>query len=160
MAMEIVKRSAIALCAAIALAAPAASQQAPFLPPKGWVLAPAPHEFIGKWIKPGSDAYHQNVSVLGHKFGGSLDDFYSIAISQLKEKFPGGNIAVSQDTTVCGDHPAKYVSYGLNSADGPMIIEQMDTVENGAAYIVTYARLATQDSDQAARDSMTTICGV
>jgi hypothetical protein len=160
MAMEIFKRSAIVLCATIALAAPAASQQAPFLPPKGWVLAPAPHEFIGKWIKPGSDSYHQNVSVLGHKFGGSLDDFYSIAIGQLKEKFPGGAIAVSQDTTVCGDHPAKYVSYGLNSADGPMIIEQIDTVENGAAYVVTYARLATQDSDPAARDSMTSICGV
>ena len=160
MTMEILRRSAIALCAAIAFAAPAASQQAPFLPPKGWVFSPPPAGFIGKWVKPGSDAYKQNVSVLGHKFGGSLEDFYSIAIGQLKEKFPGGSIAVSQDATVCGDHPAKYVSYGLDSALGPMIIEQMDTVENGAAYIVTYARLATQDSDPAARDAMTTICGV
>ncbi|HLJ83338.1 MAG TPA: hypothetical protein VKT51_04060 [Candidatus Eremiobacteraceae bacterium] len=158
--MEMFRRSAIALCFTIALAAPAASHQAPFLPPKGWVFAAPPAGFIGKWIKPGSDAYKQNVSVLGHKFDGSLADFHAIAIGQLREKFPGGTIAVNQDTTVCGDHPAKYVSYGLNSDIGPMIIEQIETVENGAAYIVTYARLATQDSDPAARDSLTTICGV
>lgn len=158
--MTVFKRVALGVCAVAALASPAAAHQPPFVPPAGWVLAPRPAGFVGKWVKPGDAVYQQNISVLGHAFTGSLDDFYAVAIKQLKAEFPGGDIAVSQDATVCGSTPAKYVSYGLSTSEGPMIVEQMITVENGAAYVVTYARLASQDSDHAARQSMTTICGV
>ncbi len=160
MAMRFFKRAVFGLCGALALAVPALPHQAPYVPPSGWVLAPAPAGFVGKWVKPGDDTYRQNVSIVGHRFTGSLDDFYTIAIQQLRKEFPGGNIAVNEDTTVCVDNPAKYVSYALNTNDGAMIIEQIITVENGAAYILTYARLASQESDHAARQSMTTLCGV
>jgi hypothetical protein len=157
------RRSLIALAAACAMLAPlsqAGAQGLPFKPPKGWTPVQVPAGLIGKWVKPGSDDFHQNMSVYGHPFQGTLDDYYSIDIRSLKSHYPGGDIAVSQDTTVCGDHPAKYVSYGLSTTAGPLIVEQIMTVEQAVAYVVTYVRLASQPSDSAARQSMTTICGI
>jgi hypothetical protein len=157
------RRVLIALAAACAMFAPlspATAQGLPFKPPKDWIPVQVPAGFIGKWVQPGSDDFHQNVSVYGHPFQGTLDDYYAIDLHSLKSHYPGGEIAVSQDTTVCGDHPAKYVSYGLNSNAGPLIIEQIMTVEQAVAYVVTYVRLADQSSDPAARQSMTTICGI
>jgi hypothetical protein len=157
------RRALIALAAAFAMLAPlsaASAQGLPFKPPKGWVPVQVPAGFIGKWIKPGSNDFHQNVSVYGHPFQGTLDDYYAVDIHSLKSHYPGGEIAVSQDTTVCGDHPAKYVSYGLSTTAGPLIVEQIMTVERAVAYVVTYVRLANQSSDPVARQSMTTICGI
>jgi hypothetical protein len=157
------RRIVVTLAAACAMLAPlsqAGAQALPFKPPKGWTPVRVPAELIGKWIKPGSDDFHQNISVYAHPFQGTLDDYYSIDIRSLKSHYPGGDIAVSQDTTVCGDHPAKYVSYGLNTTAGPLIVEQIMTVEQSIAYVVTYVRLASQTSDSAARQSMTTICGI
>src|ERR1700682_219658 len=157
------RRAMIALASACAMLAPlsqAGAQGLPFKPPKGWVPVQVPAGFIGKWIKPGSDDFHQNVSVYGHPFQGTLDDYYAVDLRSLKSHYPGGEIAVSQDTTVCGDHPAKYVSYGLSSTAGPLIIEQVMTVERAVPYVVTSVRLASQSSDSVARQSMTTICGI
>src|ERR1700681_1105133 len=157
------KRTMIALaatCAVFAPLSPAAAQGLPFKPPKGWVPVHAPAGIIGKWIKPGSDDFHQSVNVYGHPYQGTLDDYYVINLRSLKAHYPGGEIAVSQDTTVCGDPPAKYVSYGLSTNTGPLIVEQIMTVEKSVAYVVTYVRLASQASDAAARHAMTTICGI
>jgi hypothetical protein len=157
------RRAMIALAAACAMLAPlsqAGAQGLPFKPPKGWTPVQVPAALIGKWVKPGSDDFHQNISVYGHPFQGTLDDYYSIDIRSLKSHYPGGDIAVSQDTTVCGGRPAKYVSYGLSTTAGPLIVEQIMTIEQAVAYVVTYVRLASQTSDPAARQSMTTICGI
>jgi hypothetical protein len=157
------RRTMIALVAACAMLAPlsqAGAQGLPFKPPKGWLPVQVPAGLIGKWIKPGRDDFHQNVSVYGHPFHGTLDDYYSIDVRSLKSHYPGGEIAVSQDTTVCGNHSAKYVSYGLSTTAGPLIVEQIMTVEQAVAYVVTYVRLSSQQSDPAARQSMTTICGI
>jgi hypothetical protein len=157
------RRTLIALAAACAMLAPlsqAGAQGLPFKPPTGWVPVHVPAGFIGKWIQPGSEDFHQNVSVYAHPFQGTLDDYYAVDLHSLKSHYPGGEIAVSQDTTVCGNHPAKYVSYGLSTTAGPLIVEQIMTVEQAVAYVVTYVRLASQSSDPVARQSMTTICGI
>jgi hypothetical protein len=132
----------------------------PFKPPKGWVSVQVPAGLIGKWVEPGDAGFHQSVSVYGHAFSGTLADYYVIDLKSLKAHYPGGDLAVSQDTTVCSDHPAKYVSYGLDTSAGALIVEQIMTVERSAAYVVTYVRLASQSPESAARDSMTTICGI
>jgi hypothetical protein len=48
----------------------------------------------------------------------------------------------------------------VSTSAGPLIVEQIMTVEKAVAYVVTYVRLASQPSDAAARQSMTTICGI
>ena len=157
------RRIVIGVVAACAILAPLSSVKAhdlPFTPPKGWVAVTAPGNLIGKWVKPGSDTFHQNMSVYAHKYSGSLAEYYVIDVRSLKTNYPGGDLAVSEDTTVCSSHPAKYVSYGLSTNAGPLIVEQIMTVQNSVAYVVTYVRLASQASDPAARHAMTTICGI
>src|SRR5580700_7068331 len=81
------RRAMIALAAACAMLAPlsqAGAQGLPFKPPKGWTPVQVPAALIGKWVKPGSDDFHQNISVYGHPFQGTLDDYYSIDIRSLK----------------------------------------------------------------------------
>ena len=131
-----------------------------FNPPKGWVEVAVPKGLIGKWVQPGTDTFHQNMSVYAHKYSGTLAQYYTIDIKSLKTNYPGGDLAVSQDTTVCGYHAAKYISYGLDTSAGALIIEQIITVQNSVAYVVTYVRLASEVSDPAARHSMTTMCGI
>jgi len=156
------RRAIIALAATYAILAPlaAGAQDAPFNPPKGWVEVAVPKGLIGKWVQPGTDTFHQNMSVYAHKYDGTLAQYYAIDVKSLRANYPGGDLAVSQDTTVCGYHAAKYISYGLNTSAGPLIIEQMITVNNSVAYVVTYVRLASEASDPAARHSMTTMCGI
>lgn len=144
----------------MALQMPASAGGYPFKPPVGWVSVKVPTGLIGKWVEPGDADFHQSVSVYGHAFSGTLAEYYVIDVKSLKAHYPGGDLAVSQDTTVCGDHPAKYLSYGLDTTAGSLIVEQIMTVEHSAAYVVTYVRLASQSSEAAARDSMTTICGI
>jgi hypothetical protein len=153
----------VALITAFAILVPQTSASAdglPFKPPKGWVSVQVPAGLIGKWVEPGDAGFHQSVSVYGHAFSGTLADYYVIDLKSLKAHYPGGDLAVSQDTTVCTDHPAKYLSYGLDTSAGALIVEQIMTVERSAAYVVTYVRLANQSSEPAARESMTTICGI
>ena len=153
----------VAVATAFAIMAPqmqASADGLPFKPPKGWVSVQVPAGLIGKWVEPGDAGFHQSVSVYGHAFSGTLDEYYTIDLKSLKAHYPGGDLAVSQDTTVCSDHPAKYVSYGLDTSAGALIVEQIMTVERSAAYVVTYVRLASQSPEPAARDSMTTICGI
>lgn len=156
------KRTLIALAATCATLAPlaAGAQTVPFNPPKGWVEVAVPKGLIGKWVQPGTDTFHQNMSVYAHKYDGTLAQYYAIDIKSLKTNYPGGDLAVSQDTTVCGYHAAKYISYGLDTSAGALIIEQIITVQNAVAYVVTYVRLASEASDPAARHSMTTMCGI
>jgi hypothetical protein len=153
----------VAVATAFAIMAPhsqASADGLPFKPPKGWVSVQVPAGLIGKWVEPGDAGFHQSVSVYGHAFSGTLADYYVIDLKSLKAHYPGGDLAVSEDTTVCSDHPAKYVSYGLDTSAGALIVEQIMTVERSAAYVVTYVRLASQSSEPAARESMTTICGI
>jgi len=161
---SVLMRALLALavtCAVLAPTAPAAAQQLPFTPPKGWTQQEPPAGFLGLWVKPaGDNSYAQTINVYGHSFDGSLSDFYAFSIRALKKRFPGGDVAVSQDTTVCGGRAAKYISYAVNTNAGPMIVEQIMTVSKGNAYFVTYIRLAGQESDANARHSMTTICGI
>ncbi|HKW44101.1 MAG TPA: hypothetical protein VJN22_00505 [Candidatus Eremiobacteraceae bacterium] len=152
--------AAAAACVVLAPLSTVSAQGLPFKPPKGWVPVKVPASLIGKWVNPGNDEFHQSVSVYAHTYHGTLSDYYAIDVSSLKSHYPGGDIAVSQDTTVCGGHPAKYVSYGLNTSAGPLIVEQVMSVQKDVAYVVTYVRLASQNSDPAARQSLTTICGI
>ncbi|HEY5093704.1 MAG TPA: hypothetical protein VII69_01150 [Candidatus Eremiobacteraceae bacterium] len=156
------RRTITALAATCAMLAPfsAGAQDLPFKPPKGWVEVAVPKGLIGKWVQPGTDTFHQNLSVYAHTYSGTLAQYYAIDIKSLKSHYPGGDLAVSQDTTVCGYHAAKYISYGLDTSAGALIIEQMITVNNSVAYVVTYVRLASEASDPAARQSMTTMCGI
>jgi len=157
------KRTVVAVAAACAMLAPLSAvkaQDLPFIPPKGWVSVKVPPGLIGKWVQPGVDTFHQNMSVYAHKYSGTLAEYYVIDVHSLKTNYPGGDLAVSQDTTVCGDHAAKYVSYGLNTNAGPLIVEQVMTVQKSIAYVVTYVRLAGERSDPVARQAMTTMCGI
>src|SRR5476649_1941678 len=154
-----IRRTIIALAATCAVLAPlaAGAQDVPFNPPKGWVEVAVPKGLIGKWVQPGTDTFHQNMSVYAHKYSGTLVQYYTIDIKSLKTNYPGGDLAASQDTTVCGYQAAKYISYGLDTSAGELIIEQIITVQNSVAYVVTYVRLASEVSDPAARHSMTTM---
>jgi hypothetical protein len=157
------RQTVAAIATACAMMAPLSSanaQDLPFLPPKGWVSVKVPTGLIGKWVKPGVDTFHQNMSVYAHKYDGTLTQYYVIDVHSLEKNYPGGDLAVSEDTTVCSNHAAKYVSYGLNTNAGPLIVEQIMTVQKSIAYVVTYVRLASETSDPAARHAMTTMCGI
>jgi hypothetical protein len=140
--------------------APSKSGAVPvFVGPAGWVHVQGSSDGLGTWQGPGNSDYYQNI-VVGEKAGyASLDALYAAEfryISGLPDVFG----YAPTDTTLCGNHPAKYLSYTYSSPSGlPVTAEMIIAVFGTTAYSARYSKSISQYADTAAEQALTTLCG-
>jgi hypothetical protein len=113
----------------------------------------------GSWLGPGNSDYYENILVEAKGGFASLDVLLQAEtnyISGLADMFG----YAPTDTTVCGNHPAKYLSYTYSSSSGlPITAEVVIAVFGTTAYSARYSKSISQNADAAAERSLTTLCG-
>jgi hypothetical protein len=114
---------------------------------------------LGVWMHPNDVGYHQSISARAELFSGTLPAFVQLRLNGVRTRFPGAKMGGVQSATVCGSHPASYLTYAAESDGKPIVYEEMLTLYSGTAYTSTYTRLASQKSLPEARHAMTTLCG-
>lgn len=147
--------AALALVLAVGAQRGRAAVNNVYQPPAGWHRTQFLARGLGVWIHPGDD---QSISVQATNFTGSLAEFTHIQLIQIGE-LPGAKVGAAQQATVCGSHPATYLTYGVVANGKSLIYEQMLAIWAGVAYLATYARTQNQRSLYEARASLTTLCG-
>jgi hypothetical protein len=130
-----------------------------YVGPPGWDHVKGTSDGLGTWLRPGDTGYSENVIVERKDGFPSLDALLTAEvnyISSLPDRFGYAPV----DTTVCGKHPAKYLSYTYTSSTGvPVTSEVVIAVFGTTAYSANYSKTITQWADPAAESSLTTICG-
>ena len=139
---------------------PAKSAVAPvFVGPPGWQHTQGTSDGLGMWVRPGDTGYSENVLVQAKDGFPSLDVLLTAEvnyISGLQDRFGYAPV----DTTVCGNHPAKYLSYTYTSSTGdPVTSEVVIAVFGTMGYSANYSKTITQWADPAAERSLLTLCG-
>jgi len=143
-----------------AAATPAAANAAGlvYAGPTGWDHVQGTSDGLGSWLRTGDTDYSQNVSVLTKDGFASLD-----ALVRAELTFIGGlqdeSGFAASDITVCGNHPAKHLSYTYTASTGARIsTEAVVAVFGTAGYSARYNRLASQSADPAAERSLKSLC--
>jgi len=80
-------------------------------------------------------------------------------VAHIQSQHPEAKVGLIQRTTVCGGHPAAYMTYTTVDKGHPLLSEQMLTLYGNTAYAATYTRATSQAPIHAARASLTTLCG-
>ena len=110
-------------------------------------------------MRPGDTGYSENIIVETKDGFGSLDALLRAevnCVASLPDQFG----YAPTDTTVCANHPAKYLSYTYSSSSGlPVTAEVIITVFGTTGYSARYSKSISQDADVAAERSLTTLCG-
>lgn len=88
-----------------------------FVAPPGWHHAQGTSDGLGTWLRPGDTGYSENITVEAKDGVGSLDSLFTAEMAYIRG-FPDVFGYAPTDTTVCGNHPAKYVSYTYTSPTG------------------------------------------
>jgi hypothetical protein len=130
-----------------------------FAAPYGWNRIQATTLGLGIWLHPGDTGYTQNISARADHFNGTLDELAKKMAAHIQSQHPEAKIGLIQRTTVCGGHPAVYLTYTTVDKGHPLLSEQMLTLYGNTAYAATYTRATSQASIHAARSSLTTLCG-
>ena len=130
-----------------------------FQPPYGWNRVQVTALGLGVWMDPNDVGFHQSISARAEHFSGTLPAYVQLTLNGVHTRFPGAKMGGVQSASVCGSHPASYLTYAAESDGKPVVFEQMLTLYAGTAYAATYKRLATQKSLPEARHAMTTLCG-
>ena len=130
-----------------------------FIGPPGWHHSQGGSDGIGIWLRPGDTGYSENIIVESKSGIESLDALYRAEkayISSLPDVFG----YAPTDTTLCGNHPAIYMSYTYSSSTGlPITSEVVIAVFGTTAYSARYNKSISQDADAAAERSLMTLCG-
>ena len=156
----------VLLCATIlalvglpAWSATSAASKPAFVAPPGWKHLKGTSDGLGTWIRPGDASYAENITVEAKDGFTSLDALLRAEvayISGLPDRFG----YAPTDTTVCGNHPAKYLSYTYTSSSGePVTSELVIAIFGTTAYSARYDKTISQDADPAAERSLVTLCG-
>lgn len=130
-----------------------------FLGPAGWQHVQGSSDGLGVWLRPGDAGYSQNIIVQSKDGFTSLDTLLNAEVSYFRGFADVFGYAPT-DTTVCRNHPAKYISFTYTSSTGvPVTTEVVIAVFGTRAYSARYSKSISQDSDAAAQRSLTTLCG-
>jgi hypothetical protein len=114
---------------------------------------------LGSWLRPGDTDYSQNIIVEAKNGMGSLDTLFKAEVAYIAS-LPDRFGYAPTDTTVCGSHPAKYMSYTYTSSTGlPVTSEVVIAVFGTTGYSARYSKSISQYADAAAERSLTTLCG-
>ena len=131
-----------------------------FAAPYGWNRVQATTLGLGTWVHPGDVGYTQSINARAtDHFNGTLDALAKKVVEQVKSQHADAKVGLIERTTVCGGHPAVYLTYATVDKGHPILAEQMLTLYGSTAYAATYVRAASESSIHAARASLTTLCG-
>jgi hypothetical protein len=130
-----------------------------FAAPHGWNRVQATTLGLGVWLHPHDTGYTQNISARAEEYSGTLEGLTKKMVAHIQSQNPQAEIGKIQRTTVCGGHPAVYLSYAAVVKGQDLIYEQMLTIWGTTAYAAQYTRAATQPALHEARASLTTLCG-
>jgi hypothetical protein len=139
---------------------PSKSAEIPiFLGPPGWNHVRGTSDGLGSWLLPGDTEYSQNIIVEAKGGIGSLDALFRAEVRYIAN-LPDQFGYAPTDTTVCGNHPAKYMSYTYTSSTGlPVTSEVVIAVFGTTGYSARYSKSISQFANAAAERSLTTLCG-
>jgi hypothetical protein len=130
-----------------------------FVGPPGWRHGQGTSDGLGSWLGPGDSDYSQNIIVEAKNGIGSLDVPFRAEVAYIAS-LPDQFGYAPTDTTLCGNHPAKYMSYTYTSSTGlPVTAEVIIAVFGTTAYSARYSKSISQNADVAAERSLTTLCG-
>jgi hypothetical protein len=130
-----------------------------FVGPPAWHHAHGTSDGLGSWLRPGDGAYSENIVVEGKDGIVSLDALYKPEVAYFSG-LPDVFGYAPTDTTTCGNHPAKYLSFTYTSPTGlPITSEVVIAVFGTTGYSARYNKSISQDADAAAERSLTTLCG-
>ncbi|MGP6191492.1 MAG: hypothetical protein ACLPSH_15740 [Vulcanimicrobiaceae bacterium] len=130
-----------------------------FVGPPGWHHVQGTSDGLGSWLRPGDTDYSQNITVEAKDGFDSLDALLRAEVSYIAG-LPDQFGYAPTDTTLCGNHPAKYLSYTYTSPTGlPVTSEVIIAVFGTTAYSARYNKSISQNPDTAAERSLTTLCG-
>jgi hypothetical protein len=149
------------LAAFAALAASAAGYGGSTLaitPPPGWPLYRASVSLV-IWRAPKAEAFRQNLVLTRQPSSATATTFDAQQLQSLQKAVPGFELGSFQETVVCGGQPGHYFSYAGRVNGQRFITEHMTLIRGGYAWSAQYTRLASQPAIQAARRSLTTLCG-
>jgi len=131
-----------------------------FVGPPGWTFTKGSATTAGTWTRPGDSGYSENIVVLIKENVGTLDVLLDAEMSYARGLPYIAATDAPVDATVCGSHPAKYITYTYEGSDGtPLTTEDILAVFGTTAYSVRYTKSITQYADTAAERAMTTLCG-
>jgi hypothetical protein len=152
--------AALLLCAATPSPVATKSAVAPvFVGPPGWKHVQGTSDGLGSWQGPGDSDYYQNIVVEAKDGFGSLNALFraeAAYIAGLQDQFG----YAPTDTTLCGNHPAMYLSYTYTSSTGlPVTAEAIIAVFGTTGYLARYSKSIEQEANVAAEKSLTTLCG-
>jgi hypothetical protein len=136
-----------------------ASAQFIFQPPAGWQHVGAVGDGLGTWLHHGDAVYSQNVSAQATHFIGKLSEIVDKEITYIKGEFADVTMKPIEQTTVCGKHPATYITYTFDATNTQVIAEQIVTIYGSTAYTAKYNRAVDQQPDTSAQHSLRTLCG-
>ena len=139
---------------------PTKSAVAPvFVGPPGWQHAQGGSDGLGSWLHPGDTGYAQNITVQAKDGFASLDALLKAETAYVTG-LPDVFGYAPTDTTVCGKHPAKYLSFTYTSSTGlPVTAEMVIAVFGTMGYSARYNKSISQNADAAAEASLNTLCG-
>ncbi|HEV2037925.1 MAG TPA: hypothetical protein VGQ96_04885 [Candidatus Eremiobacteraceae bacterium] len=151
----------VGLIGAVLLFGAAAAQAADlysYQPPAGW--QDFTHTNFGDradavWRGPTDAKFGENVLVLVKPGARSLEQ--ASDSSALLAQWPQAKIA-KRAMTVCGGHPAAYVYVAAPWHGKTLISENVISVWDGVVFSATYSHLSYQETVQAARASLATLC--
>ena len=130
-----------------------------FVGPPGWHHANGSSDGLGSWLHPGDTGYSQNIIVESKRGIVSLDALLKAEVAFIAG-LPDQFGYAPTDTTVCGKHAAKYLSYTYTSSTGlPVTAEVVIAVFGTTGYSARYSKSISQSADVAAERSLTTLCG-
>ncbi|HEY1656180.1 MAG TPA: hypothetical protein VGF86_13825 [Candidatus Tumulicola sp.] len=130
-----------------------------FVAPAGWRHLRGSSDGLGIWQHPGDADYSQNIVVEAKGGIESLDALLKAEVNYIGG-LPDRFGYAPTDTTVCGNYPAKYLSYTYTSSTGlPVTAEVVIAVFGKTGYSASYNKSISQTADAAAERSLRTLCG-
>ena len=110
-------------------------------------------------VASGDTGYSENILVESKNGFGSLQALLQAEVNYIAS-LPDQFGYAPTDTTVCGNHPAKYLSYTYTSPSGePVTAEVVIAVFGTTGYMARYSKTISQWADASAERSLTTLCG-
>lgn len=114
-----------------------------FVGPPGWSHQ-GKSDGLGLYVRSGDTGYSQDIEVEAKDGIKSLDALLATEIAYLRS-LPDVFGCAPTDTTVCANHPAKYVSYTYTSPSGlPVTAELVIAVFGTTAYSARYNKSISQ----------------
>jgi hypothetical protein len=129
-----------------------------FVGPAGWYHARGASDGLGTWLRSGNAENSESIVVEAKDGIPSLDTLYRAEYAYIKGLPDVFGYAPTR-TTVCGTHPALYISYTYTSSSGdPTTVELVIAVFGTTGYSARYSKSISDEANVAAERSLMTLC--